>query len=243
MTNQDKLLPATKIPMNNISPLVIVCGDPGRAKKISEKLVDVKEIAYNREYRTFNGSYKGKKITVSSHGVGSPGAAVCFEELIKAGAKTIIRVGTAGSYNKELPPGSVIIADSAARTDGLTKQLVPEGIPAVADHNVVSALNEASSKKEVTFGTGTIVTLDVFYGGAIEFPHKLYKDSGALGAEMEISALYIIAKLRGVKAGAIVAVDGFAYNDMMDSYNPHKDFIDKAIEDEIYIALDALVAL
>ncbi|WP_204367673.1 hypothetical protein [Enterococcus crotali] len=55
-----------------------------------------------------------------------PGAAVCFEELIKAGAKEIIRVGTAGSYVEELPPGSLIVADSAVREDGLTYQWYPK---------------------------------------------------------------------------------------------------------------------
>nr|WP_227001947.1 nucleoside phosphorylase [Virgibacillus necropolis] len=235
-------MPTTRIPVNGISPLVIVCGDPFRAETIAKKLDNSKEIAYSREYRTFNGTYKGKQVTISSHGVGAPGAAVCFEELIKAGAKVIIRVGTAGSYTKDLPPGSLIIASSAVRADGLTKQLVPDGVPAVGDYRVVHALNQAAEKKDVTYSTGMIVTLDAFYAGPLEFPHKLYKDSGALGAEMEIAALYTIAQLRGVFAGGIVALDGFAYADM-DYYDPHKDFVAQAVEDEINIGLDALVSV
>lgn len=242
MSENVELTPTTRIPINQISPLVIVCGNPFRAEIIANKLENAEEIAYAREYRTFNGFYKGKKVTVSSHGVGAPGAAVSFEELIKAGAKVIIRVGTAGSYTKKLPPGSLIIASSAVRADGLTKQLVPDGVPAVGDYRVVGALNQAAEQKNVKFGTGMIVTLDAFYSGPVEFPHKLYKDSGALGAEMEISALYTIAQLRGVYAGGIVALDGFAYSDM-NNYNPHKDFIDQAIEDEIDIALEALISL
>ncbi|ASN06358.1 purine-nucleoside phosphorylase [Virgibacillus necropolis] len=242
MSENIELMPTTRIPVNGISPLVIVCGDPFRAETIAKKLDNSKEIAYSREYRTFNGTYKGKQVTISSHGVGAPGAAVCFEELIKAGAKVIIRVGTAGSYTKDLPPGSLIIASSAVRADGLTKQLVPDGVPAVGDYRVVHALNQAAEKKDVTYSTGMIVTLDAFYAGPLEFPHKLYKDSGALGAEMEIAALYTIAQLRGVFAGGIVALDGFAYADM-DYYDPHKDFVAQAVEDEINIGLDALVSV
>lgn len=242
MSEDVKLMPTTRIPIKGISPLVIVCGDPFRAEYIASKLDSSEEVAYSREYRTFNGKYKGTDVTITSHGVGAPGAAVCFEELIKAGAKVIIRVGTAGSYTKDLPPGSLIIASSAVRADGLTKQMVPDGVPAVGDYRVIQALNDAAEKREVIFDTGMIVTLDAFYAGPLEFPHKLYKDSGALGAEMEISALYTIAQLRGILAGGIVALDGYAYGDM-DNYDPHKDFVAQAIEEEINIALEALVSV
>src|SRR5699024_1115730 len=242
MSNHVERMPTTGIPVNGISPLVIVCGNPFRAEAIASKLDDAEEVAYSREYRTFNGTYKGKKVTVSSHGVGAPGAAVNFEELIKAGAEVIIRVGTAGTYTKDLPPGSIIVADSAVRADGLTKQLVPEGVPARGDFRVVQALHEAAEERNVTFGTGMIVTLDAFNAWPVELPHKLYQDSGALAAEMEISALYTSAQLRGVEAGGIVALDGFAYDDM-NYYNPHNDFVSKAIDDEIQIALDAIVSV
>lgn len=242
MSEEVELMPTTRVPVKGIAPLVLVCGDPFRAEYIASKLEDAEEVACSREYRTFNGKYKGKDVTVSSHGVGAPGAAVSFEELIKAGAKVIIRVGTAGSYTKDLPPGSLLIASSAVRADGLTKQMVPEGVPAVGDFKVIHALNDAAEAKKVTFDTGMIVTLDAFYAGPVEFPHKLYKDSGALGAEMELSALYVIAQLRGIRAGGIMALDGYAYADM-DNYNPHKDFIAQAIEDEINIALDAIVSI
>lgn len=242
ISKQKEFMPTTKIPVDGISPLVIVCGDPFRAEKIANKLEAPVEVAYSREYRTFNGQFDGKEVTVSSHGVGAPGAAVHFEEIIKAGAKIIIRVGTAGSYVKDLPPGSLIVVSSAVRTDGLTKQMVPDGVPAVADYRLVHALTQTAERKKVTFGTGMIVTLDAFYAGPVQFPHKLYKDAGALGAEMELSALFTIAQLRGVHAGGIVALDGYAYDDM-DHYDPHKDFVDQAIKDEIDIALETITSV
>ncbi|MGM1022414.1 MAG: nucleoside phosphorylase [Bacillota bacterium] len=242
MDTTEMMLPNIKVKQGAISEHVIVVGNPERAKMIGDLLDHSEELAYSREYRTINGYYKGKKITVASHGVGSPGAAVCFEELIKAGAKKIIRVGTAGSYTEELPPGSLIIADSAVRAEGLTKQLVPEGVPAVADFNMLLKLEEAAKKMKFKYGLGTIVTLDAFYAGPLEFPHMLYKESGALGAEMELAALYVIARLRGVSAVGIFALDGYAFSDMND-YNPHKDFVNEAIQAEIDIALETLLNL
>ncbi|WP_342773680.1 nucleoside phosphorylase [Paenibacillus anaericanus] len=242
MDKTEMILPNIKVKPGAISEHVIVVGDPERAKVIGDQLDNAEEIAYSREYRTINGWYKGKKITVTSHGVGSPGAAVCFEELIKAGAKKIIRVGTAGSYTDELPPGSMIIADSAVRAEGLTKQMVPDGVPAVADFNMLLKLEEQAKKTNFKYGLGTIVTLDAFYAGPVQFPHMLYKESGALGAEMELAALYVIARLRGVSAVGIFALDGYAFSDMND-YNPHKDSVKEAVQAEIDIALETMLTL
>lgn len=228
-------LPNIKVHAGEIASKVIVCGDPGRAKQIAELLDDAQELSFAREYRIFNGVYHGTNVTIASHGAGCPDAAVSFEELIKAGAKEIIRVGTASSYVEELPPGSLIVADSAVHEDGLTYQLVPRGMPAVGDLSLVQKVEKNAATKDIRFKRGTIFTLDVFYSGAVAFPHMEYKAAGALGAEME----YIIARMRGVAAAGIFALDGYAFADMND-YNPHTEVVGKAVEAEITIALEAL---
>ncbi|NOV04569.1 nucleoside phosphorylase [Paenibacillus planticolens] len=227
----------------DLSPYAIVCGDPFRAEAIASKLDNVRELAFSREYRTFVGESRGVAITVVSHGVGSPGAAVCFEELIKGGVKTLIRVGTAGSYSAEVPPGSLVVSTAAVREEGLTRQLVPLGFPAVADSDVVRALFEAASETEGLVKKGITVTLDAFFQGVEEFPHNKYKRAGALAVEMEISALYVIASLRGVRAGAIVALDGYADADLREVYDPHTDVVSGAVEREIEAAIRAIVKL
>ncbi|NEW04997.1 nucleoside phosphorylase [Paenibacillus sp. SYP-B3998] len=237
------LLPILQVNAEELSPYAIVCGDPFRAEIIASRLDNAKELAFSREYRTFVGESEGVRITVVSHGVGSPGAAVCFEELIKGGVKTLIRVGTAGSYSSDVPPGSLIVSTAAVREEGLTKQLVPHGFPAVADLEVVSALYEAASETEGLVKKGITVTLDAFFQGVVEFPHRAYKQAGALAVEMEIAALYVIASLRGVRAGAIVALDGYADADLKEVYNPHTDVVANAVEREIQAAIRAIVKL
>ncbi|WP_339190133.1 nucleoside phosphorylase [Paenibacillus sp. FSL R5-0490] len=245
------LMPILQIHSEDMPAYAIVCGDPARAEKISRKLEQARELAFSREYRTFVGLYEGVQIAVVSHGVGSPGAAVCFEELIRAGVTTLIRVGTAGSYTADYPAGSVIVSTAAVRTDGLTRQLVPDGFPAVADIGVTQALIEAARGQESTdaatfagkVGVGITVTLDAFFAGVEEIPHRKYKQAGALAAEMEIAALYIVSTLRGARAGAIVAIDGFADSDLAAEYDPHTDAVGQAVEREINAALHALVAL
>ncbi|MFS0859329.1 nucleoside phosphorylase [Paenibacillus taichungensis] len=245
------LMPILQIHSEDMPAYAIVCGDPARAEKISRKLEQARELAFSREYRTFVGLYEGVQMAVVSHGVGSPGAAVCFEELIRAGVTTLIRVGTAGSYTADYPAGSVIVSTAAVRTDGLTRQLVPDGFPAVADLGVTQALMEATrehasgakASSAGKVGVGITVTLDAFFTGVEEIPHRKYKQAGALAAEMEIAALYIVSTLRGARAGAIVAIDGFADSDLAAEYDPHTNAVADAVEREIEAALRALAAL
>lgn len=236
-------LPILKVNAEDLPDRAIVCGDPGRAKLIAEKLEDARELSFNREYRTFVGSYRGVRMAVVSHGVGCPGAAVCFEELIRGGVKTLIRVGTAGSYTADIPPGSLVVSTAAVRTDGLTKQLVPDGFPAVADTGLVTALyEEASQAQDIVVRKGITLTLDVFFNGVVEFPHKLYKASGVLAVEMEVSALYVIASLRGARAAAIMATDGYADADLAEVYDPYTGAVDRAVDAGIEAALRTLTS-
>lgn len=236
-------LPILQVNSEDLPPYAIVCGDPRRAEAIATKLTNAKELAFAREYRTFVGEYNGVKLAVVSHGVGSPGAAVCFEELIRGGVTTLIRVGTAGSYSADHPAGSLIVSTAAIRAEGLTKQLVPDGFPAFADSAIVDALFETAQESEGIVKKGITVTLDVFFNGVVEVPHKQFKAAGALAVEMEIAALYIVATLRGARAGAILAVDGYADSDLAAEYDPHTDVVAKAVEREIVTALGAIAKL
>ncbi|WP_141504216.1 nucleoside phosphorylase [Paenibacillus luteus] len=237
------MLSILQVNPEDLPAYAVVCGDPRRAEMIAQKLTDVKELAFAREYRTFVGEYEGVRLAVVSHGVGSPGAAVCFEELIRGGVKTLIRVGTAGSYSADHPAGSLVVSTAAVRAEGLTHQLVPAGFPAIADSEVTEALYAAALESEGIVKKGITVTLDVFFSGVVDIPHRQYKQAGAIAVEMEIAALYVIATLRGVRAGAILALDGYADADLAGEYDPHTDVVAKAVEREIETALRAVARL
>ncbi|GAA4711890.1 nucleoside phosphorylase [Brevibacillus fulvus] len=234
-------LPILEVNAEDLPQRAIVCGDPRRAEKIASRLTDCRELAFSREYRTFVGKWDGIEVAVVSHGVGSPGAAVCFEELIKGGVTILIRVGTAGSYSAELPPGSLVVSTAAAREEGLTRQLVPLGFPAVADGQIAQLLYENAAKLDGIVKKGITVSYDAFFTGVEPLPHDKYKRAGIVAAEMEISALYVVASLRGARAGAIVAIDGFADADLAQEYNPHKSAVSEGVEREIEAALATIV--
>ncbi|WP_197276334.1 nucleoside phosphorylase [Bacillus sp. JCM 19034] len=237
------MLPNLKIDSKQLPKKVVVCGDPERAKSISTYLKNAEKLARNREYHSYVGKYNGEEIAVISHGVGGPGAAVCFEELIMGGVETIIRIGTAGSYRKEIPAGSIVISTAAVRCDGLSKQLVPVEFPAVANREIVESLVKASKKQSVLTYEGITLTLDAFYLGSITFPHDIYKKSNVLAVEMENAALFTIANLRGVRAGAILAIDGYADDNLRENYHPDTEKVKEAISQEVKVALDAITSL
>jgi uridine phosphorylase len=228
----------------DLPPRALVCGDPFRAESIARRLQNSRELAWRREYRTFVGTFEGVPLAVVSHGVGAPGAAVAFEQLIQGGVRTLIRVGTAGSLQPSMKPGSVVMSLAAAREDGLTHQLVPSGFPAVANPDVVLAIRNAVGQVGgEPVPEGITLTLDAFFRGVIDLPLEAYARAGILAVEMEVSALFTIAALRGARAGALLAIDGWADADLAKEYNPSTKAVHDAVDRETELALRALVNL
>ena len=222
---------------------MLVVGDPGRAEQASKLLQRAERVGGNREYSTFTGSIKEKRITVASHGVGSAGAGVCFEELVRAGARVIVRAGTCGSLSDSISDGDLIVATGAVRDEGLTPRLVPLGYPAMAHHEIVTTLAGVIAAEQQTAHQGLILTSDLFYpSAALGQDFGPWQRSGVLGVEMELATLFVVASLHGIRAGGLAVVDGNptrAADDMSD-YDPYRKVVTDATEIMIRIALEAL---
>jgi uridine phosphorylase len=121
--------PHLLIDPGDIPEAVLLPGDPKRAERIASRLDKMEKVAENREYITYRGVYGTVPVGVISTGVGSPGAAICFEEAIRAGARTLIRVGTAGSIHDDVRAGDLVVILGAVRAEGTTRQLVPLEVP------------------------------------------------------------------------------------------------------------------
>src|SRR3989344_4030348 len=137
------LLSHLKIESRIVPKYILLPGDPSRVDIIGKQLSEFKIINQNREFRTGIGSYNGIKILVCSTGIGNPSTAIAVEELIDAGAKTFIRVGTCGgAWKKNIPNGSFIIPSASIRDEGTTIEYIPQSFPAVADIDVIMALKK-----------------------------------------------------------------------------------------------------
>ncbi len=238
-------LPLLQVKVADLTPRVLVAGDPARVQRIAGLLDDARQLAATREYVTWAGTYKGVAINVMSHGVGSAGAGAVFEELCRGGAERIIRVGTAGGLQPDVKDGDVVVATAAVRCDGLSRRLVPLEWPAVADVDITVALRQAAAASELTVHTGVVLTADNFYPSPV-LPNDqpMWRDFGAVAVEMEVSALYTVASINGVAAGAVVAIDGNPLADQDESmagYEPFRDVVDRAVDGAIRAGLEALV--
>ena len=102
----------------DIAENVLLPGDPERVFRVAKELSGVKEIAFNREFRTITGNYKGMPVTVTSTGIGGCSTGIAVEELYNCGAKNLIRIGSCGALQPELKLGDLVIATAAVREDG-----------------------------------------------------------------------------------------------------------------------------
>lgn len=194
----------------------ILPGDPGRVSKIARMLDNYKPIAVNREFTSYLGTIDNEKVLVISTGIGGPSTAICVEELALLGIKTIIRVGTSGGMQPDVNSGDLVIASSAIRQEGTTKEYVPVEFPAVANLDVLNALIKSANSLGYTYHTGVIQSKDSFYGQ--HSPEKMpigyelknkwdaWIKSGCLASDMETAALYIVSQIRGIKAGSVLSV-------------------------------------
>ena len=243
------IMPITKLPTSAMTPSVLVCGDPHRADKIARSFDSSQLLSDNREYRAYGGKYEGLPVTVCSHGVGAPGAAIAFEELIEAGAKTIIRVGTCGGLQPDIKDGDLVIASAAVQNTGYGQENFPPGYPASASPFVTMALTRTAEGAGRLPQTGIVITRDVFYESPAAMRHAPDYASlskiNVLAVEMECATLFQISNMHGIQSGAVLSVDGnvLQTSESFDSYAPDRKIVHQAVEDAIDIALKTLVAL
>ncbi len=240
----DSVLPVLQVRVGDLPKNVIVVGDPKRASLAAEKLENTRELGSYREYFSYAGDYNGVEIGVVSHGVGGAGAAVCFEELCRSGVETIIRAGSAGGLQPDVVDGHLVIATAAVRNDGFSLGVVPAEFPAVADHDLTTALIEATGDAGRPVHRGIVLTSSVFY------PHPVlgsalpqWQQAGVVAVEMEAAALFVIASLHRVAAGAIFAIDGnplLERDEQMSGYDPHRAVVRDAVEVMLDIGFRAL---
>lgn len=203
---KEKLQPHLLCKKGDVAPYILLPGDPGRVLRMAKLLDEFKEISFNREYRVVTGKYKNKPITICSTGIGGPAAAIAMEELINLGAKVFIRVGSCGANQEYIKIGDLIISESVIREDDTTMEYVPVQFPAVADRKIVDLLEKAAQKFKVKYFIGPTISVDALYSPQTKEKKEFWKKFGALAQDMEAGTVLTLAKIKGVKAGAILLV-------------------------------------
>lgn len=195
---------------DQVLPVVLVVGDPGRIDTVKGLCDSSVDIAQRREYRSVQCTYKNQTFLCVSHGVGSSGATICFDELIQYGAKVIIRAGSCGSLQPDtLKQGDLCICKAAVREDRVSHLLVPADFPAVADFEVYGELIKNAVATNIKTHSGIALSSDLYYSHTIQPSSlELYSKANVSIVEMELASLLVLGTLKNVKTGGIFIVDG-----------------------------------
>lgn len=138
-------------------------GDPQRIDKIMPYLQDIKELHYNREFRSISGKYKGINVLCVSAGIGGVSMGIALEELHNIGVHTAIRIGSCGALQHNVGLGELVVAEGAVRDDGTSRTYVEPQYPGIADARLLSNMIETAAKLAIPIHVGLVRSHDSFY--------------------------------------------------------------------------------
>lgn len=199
--------------LGDFAKTVLMPGDPKRAKFIAENYLENAVLVNDvRGVQGYTGYYKGKRVSVMASGMGQPSIGIYSYELFNFyDVDAIIRVGSCGSFSKDLHVRDIIVAQGACTNGNYASQYnLPGTFCPIADFDLVRRAAEECEKLGVNYRVGNILSSDMFYDDANS--GMQWAKMGVLGVEMESAALYCNAARAGKKALCICTVsDSFIY--------------------------------
>jgi purine-nucleoside phosphorylase len=223
-----------------IADIVLLPGDPMRAKFASEEFLE-DAVCYNevRGMLGFTGTYKGTRVSIQGTGMGMPSLSIYVNELLRDyGSRTLIRIGSCGSYQEQVRLRDIVIAMTAS-TDSSHNRLRFGGMDfaPTADYALFSRACRLAEERDLRFHAGGIVSSDNFYQDDPD-AWKHWAQYGVLAVEMEANALYTLASRASAKALTICTVS--------DSLVTKEDLPpgerERSFREMIELALDTAVA-
>ena len=195
-----------------IARVVLLPGDPLRAKYIAQNFLDNSQQVTNvRGMLGFTGTWNGRPVTVMGSGMGGPSAGIYSYELFSCyNVDRIVRVGTAGGLQKEITPGDMVFAMTACTDSNYAYQYkLPGSFSPCADFGMLSAACGFAERQGFAFHAGSVFSSDLFssYNAMGEKESwQPWARMGCLAQDMETFALYCNAAWLGKKAFSIVTV-------------------------------------
>ncbi|HNP71947.1 MAG TPA: nucleoside phosphorylase [Kouleothrix sp.] len=201
--------------------LALLSGDPDRARQIAERhFAEVRMLSEHRGLNSYLGTLPNGRAALScTSGMGAPSLSIVVNELVQVGVRQIIRIGTCGSIQAHVLPGSVVISRAALCRQGAANDIAPAEYPAAADPFLTVALVEAARRLGVDHHLGITASVDTFYEGQERSesanPHLLrslrgiteeYRHLNVLNYEMESGTLFKMGGVYGFAAACVCGV-------------------------------------
>lgn len=239
------MTPHNEAKKGDIAKLVIMPGDPLRAKYIAENyLEDYKLVNSVRGMYAYTGRYKGKEISVMAHGMGIPSMGIYSYELYKYyDVETIIRIGSCGAYSKDLKLFDMVLSENcySESTYALTLNNDDNHIIS-ASYNINEIIKNTAKEKGIKLYLGNTVCtdcFDVYMTDIDKFLKRIPEGFNPLSAEMEAFALFYNAKLLNKKASCIMSVVDSKYIETIATPKEREIGLTNMIE----LALDSILKI
>lgn len=221
-----------------IAETVLMPGDPLRARWIARTFLE-DAVCYNevRGMLGYTGRFKGKRISVQGSGMGIPSAMIYYHELIHDyGVKSIIRVGTAGSYQKDIRLRDIVLAMAASTTSGINNsRFINADFSPTANFDLLFKAALYAQELNIPVKAGNVLSADEFYEDSPD-DYKLWAQYGVLCVEMEAAGLYTIAARHRVKALAILTISDSLVSKEKASQEERESSFREMVEIALHIA-------
>lgn len=223
----------------DISPLVIMPGDPNRCKYIADNFLDnVRLINEVRGELGFTGYYKGVKVTVFSSGMGIPSMGIYSYELFNFyDVKAIIRIGSSGSYVKELNVKDLFLVDSSYTESNYamsTEKAIEKLVYSSKELNEI--IEKTAMENNINLKKGRCYSTESFYTESFNMD-CIVNEHDCKCVEMESFALFLNARSAGKKAACLLTIsDSFVTKEVLSSKEREVSF-----NEMITLALDSII--
>jgi purine-nucleoside phosphorylase len=219
---------------------VLMPGDPLRAKFIAENFLENPKLVNNvRGVQGYTGTWKGKPVSVMASGMGMPSIGIYSYELFKEyGVENIIRIGSAGTYIKELHVYDVVLASGAYSESTFAKEqcgyLEDTTYPS---KELNDKIRKAAEELNIPVHEGIIHSSDVFYRESNDY-RKEVEAHQCVAVEMESFALFANAKTLHKNAACLLTISDSFVADENTTPEERQTSFTKMMQ----IALDAAIA-
>lgn len=213
------MTPHNEAKKGDIANIVIMPGDPLRAKYIAENFLDDYCLVNSvRGMYAYTGTYKGKRITVMASGMGMPSMGIYSYELYKFyDVEAIIRIGSCGAYSKDLNLFDIVLSENCFTEGNYALTMNNEDCHMVSSNSDINnIIKETAKENNVNLYVGNTVCtdcFDIYMTDVNQFLDRIPENFSPISAEMEAFALFYTAKLLNKKASCIMSVVDSKYID------------------------------
>lgn len=202
------MTPHIEAQKGDIAKIVLMPGDPLRAEFIAKNfLTDVKKVNGVRNMLMFTGFFNGTRVSICASGMGQPSIGIYSFELFKFyDVETIIRIGSCGSYKKELNLYDIFLATSAYSDSKVFNQLAAniDSHVTFPSNLINEKIRNTAKNMNIEIFEGQVHSSDVFYSQrSLE---ETIKATNSSVVEMESGALFANAQALNKKAACILTI-------------------------------------